>query len=80
MFDRPQLFRQADCYHLHVIADRAKEMANDLRAAGFDATLLDGTFGYEDLNSDQRFEIATIRLPASLEKTKLRTFLREHRS
>ncbi|MCC7335944.1 MAG: hypothetical protein IT422_12660 [Pirellulaceae bacterium] len=77
MFDRPQLITRDDCYQLNVSADHAQKLADDLSAAGFDAKLLDGTFGYEDLNSDERWDVATIQMPTSTDKLKLRAFLRE---
>ena len=66
-----------DCYRLHFNSDGVNDLYNDLRTAGFDATLLDGTFRYEDLDTDQRVQVATIELPESLDKIQLRTFLRE---
>jgi hypothetical protein len=77
MFDRPQLMEHDDCYRLNCSEDQVVKLCGDLRQSGFTAKQLDGTFGYEDLNSAKRYEVGTIELPKSTDKLKLREFLRQ---
>lgn len=77
MYEKPLLKPTPSGFHIHIAQQHAEHLLNDLRNAGFEAELLEGTLGYEDLNNNGGHEeVALIQLPSSQDELKLGRFLR----
>ena len=77
MFDRPQLLEHADSCRSHASTDDITKLGEALRREKFVAQQLDGTFGFEDLYGNARYEVATIELPKATDRLQQRQFLRQ---
>ena len=77
MYDKPHLTSHSDCLLIHIVQEKATRLLEALKGAGFEARRVEGTFGYEDLNTNNgREEVASIKLPSSSDKLDVRKFLR----
>ena len=77
MYEKPHLLSATDAFHIYVIQQRASKLCDHLNHAGFSASALEGTIGFEDLNSDDGHEdVATIEVALPTDKLALKKFLR----
>ncbi len=78
MYEKPHLLSTTHAFRINIIHQHATKLCDDLKRAGFVASTLEGTNGFEDLNSDNGHEdVATIEVALSTDKLALRTFLRQ---
>lgn len=77
MFEKPTLFTRNSTLEVYTPVDMAGKLQQDLDRAGFQATLLDGEYGTDDLNDGSRTEIVIFQFQDVTDRISLRKFLLE---